>query len=390
MAIKYDYIIVGAGLSGGIIARRLAEEQGRKVLMLERRDHVAGNMYDYTDELGIKVQKYGPHAFHTSDKRIYELVKKYCDPIPYRTRCEVIIDGINTPSPFNFKTIEQFHDKESANILKQRLRSYYGNYEEVTVLEMLKCDQPDIRNWAQFLFEKDYKPYTAKQWGMDPNEIDESILKRVPIVLSYRDTYFMDEYEWIPRKGFTGFYTNLLNHPNITVKLKSDALSLLEINVDKKCILYEGNPIPVIYTGAIDELFSYRFGILPYRSLYFEFKHLEMSEFQNVAIVAYPQEKAFTRITEYTKMPVQQVSRGTTIAYEYPVPYKKDASVGGEPYYPVLTEKSQRIYELYHQYASKFNDLYLCGRLADFKYYNMDQCIIRALQVYQHIREGNK
>lgn len=384
---KYDYVIVGAGLSGGIIARKLAEEQGKKILIVERRNHVAGNMYDYEDEHGIKVQKYGPHAFHTKEKRLNDFVVQYCTPVPYRTKSEAVIDGISTPSPFNFKTIEQFHDKKTADRLKQLLLNYYGGREEVTVVEMLQCDQPEIREWAQFLFDKDYKLYTAKQWNLDPSEIDPSVLKRVPIVCSYRDTYFMDEYEFIPKEGFVGLYEKLTDHPNIMIQLGIDALEHLEVDEANKQVLYDREVVNLIYTGAIDELFGYKYGILPYRSLRFDFKSFEKDSFQNTAIVAYPQEKGFTRVTEYTKMPYQDANGWTTVAYEYSLTYDKSAKEGSEPYYPVLTEDSMKTYESYKEYASHFKNLHLCGRLADFKYYNMDQCVLRALEVYKSIEE---
>lgn len=382
---NYDYVIVGAGLSGGILARKLVEECGKKVLIVERRDHISGNMYDYEDERGIKVQKYGPHAFHTKNKAAYDLVIQYCTPVPYRTKCEAVIDGVSTPSPFNFKTIEQFHDKDTADRLKKLLLDYYGGREEVTVVEMLECDQPEIKEWAQFLFDKDYKLYTAKQWNLNPSDIDPSVLKRVPIVCSYRDTYFDDEYEFIPQEGFVGFYEKLIDHANIEIQTGVDALEHLTVDENEKQVLYDGEKVELIYTGAIDELFNYKFGVLPYRSLRFDFKSYEKESFQNVAIVAYPQEKGFTRITEYTKMPYQKADGWTAVAYEYPLTYDKNAETGSEPYYPVLTEDSQTMYRQYKEYAASFENLYLCGRLADFKYYNMDQCVLRALEVFKEM-----
>ena len=378
---SYDYIIVGAGLAGGILARNLAEKNNKTVLIVERRNNISGNIYDFNDEHGIKVQKYGPHVFHTNNDEVYEYITRFCEPISYKTKCEAVIDGISTPSPFNFKTIDQFYPQEAAAALKKKLQTYYNNRPSVTVVEMLNSTDKDIKEFAQFLFDKDYKLYTAKQWNLKPEQIDSSVLKRVPIVLSYGDTYFYDKYEFIPKDGFRALYEKIIDHPNITVRLGVDALERISFSENK--VTYDGENTHLIYTGAIDELFDYKFGVLPYRSLFFDFKCIKSDSFQNVAIVAYPQVKDYTRITEYTKMPIQDGCGWTNVAYEYPVPYDKKADVGNEPYYPVLTEQSHKIYTAYKDYAQKFDNLILCGRLAEFKYYNMDQVVLRALELYK-------
>lgn len=379
----YDYVVVGAGLSGGVLARMLAEENDKKILIVERRNHVAGNTYDYLNDYGIKIQKYGPHVFHTNYKKVYDFITKFCEPINYSTKCEAIIDGVSTPSPFNFKTIDQFYDEKDAKKLKEKLVNYYKGKSSVTVIELLESDDVDIKKYAEFLFEKDYRPYTAKQWNLKPEDIDPSVLKRVPIVLSYGETYFYDKYEFIPENGFSELYKKMIDHRNITIMLETDALEHITFNDNK--VLYDGIDLPLIYTGAIDELFNYCYGILPYRSLYFRHKNIMKTSFQNAAIVAYPQVNGYTRITEYTKMPFQENNVWTSIAYEYPVPYDKTSKVGNEPYYPVLTEDSIILYEKYAQYSKKYKNLILCGRLADFKYYNMDQVVLRALDLYNSL-----
>lgn len=380
-----DYLIIGAGLAGGVLARCLADD-GKSVRIIERRNHIAGNLYDY-DEDGIKIQKYGPHVFHTNDDRVYEFISRFCETVDYKTKCEAVIDGISSPSPFNFKTIEQFYSTEEAKVLIEKLLAYYEGRTFVTVVEMLECDDDLIRSYAEFLFEKDYKLYTAKQWNLNPSEIDASVLKRVPILLSYRDTYFEDKYEFMPKDGFANFYNKLIDSPFIEALTRVEALEHICFTEDK--IIYDGCDVQIIYTGAIDELFKYRFGVLPYRSLWFDFQRYEKKSFQNVAIVAYPQEQGFTRITEYTKMPYQN-SNHTVVAVEYPQKYDKTSERGNEPYYPVLTDESKARYEQYREYSQKFKNLLLCGRLADFKYYNMDQVILRALNIYDEIKESNK
>lgn len=384
---EYDYIAVGAGLAGSIIARRLAEDKGKKTLVLERRDHIGGNTYDFRDPHGIRVQKYGPHVIHTNDEQVRRFITRFCEPEDYRTKCEAVINGTSTPSPFNFKTIDQFYGAEEAAALKNRLISYYEGRPSVTVVELLEAEDDDIRGFAEFLFENDYRPYTAKQWALDPSEIDPSVLKRVPVVLSYGDTYFYDKYEFIPKNGFEELARSILDHPNIEVRCKTDALELISFDEADGRVLFDNRDCRLIYTGAVDELFQYRFGVLPYRSLHFDFRSVQQKSFQNTAIVAYPQEPGFTRITEYTKMPYQEGGGWTCVAYEYPVPYDIRAEKGNEPYYPVLTEESKAAYERYRAYAERFPGLTLCGRLAEFKYYNMDQVILRALEVSEELEK---
>jgi UDP-galactopyranose mutase len=379
-------VVVGAGLVGGVIARKLAEESNKRVLIIERRNHLAGNIFDFHDEHNILIQKYGPHIFHTNSDEVNLYLKRYCEPQKYITKCEAVIDTISTPSPFNFKTIDQFYSKKEAINLKTKVNDYYEGRSSVTVLEMLQSTDRDIRGFAEFLFEKDYKLYTAKQWGLSPEEIDPSILERVPVLLSYRDTYFNDKYEFVPRGGYTEMYNKIVNHSNISVELGTNAISRMTIDNNRKTILFDGNSVKIVFTGAIDELFNFRFGVLPYRSLYFKHYSLNTDSFQNVSVVAYPQAKDYTRITEYTKLPIQNGYGWTNIAYEYPVKYDFNNEECNEPFYPVLTSDSKNLYVKYKNYANSFSNLYLCGRLADFKYYNMDQAIISAFKLCELLK----
>lgn len=367
-------LVVGCGIVGSVIARYLAEEKGKNVTIWERRDHIGGNMYDYVDEYGILVHQYGPHIFHTNNKEIYDYVRKYGEWEPFKLVCGAVMDDICTPTAFNFKTIDLFYSEEQATEIKSHIKEKFGERDSATVVEMLDCDDPVIRGYAQFLFDKDYSLYTAKQWGVSPKEIDKSVLKRVPIRFSYEEAYFADEYQVMPKNGYTAFVKNILNHENINVLLNQEALEHLSI-VDGITLCMDGEPVdyPVIYTGPVDELFGFDKGKLPYRSLRFEWKHEDTDSFQEMPVVAYPQAKDFTRITEYKKLPVQEC-KGTTYAVEYPLPYRPD-KVDMEPYYPVLTEESQKLYQQYRNQADAIKNLYCCGRLADFKYYDMDKAI---------------
>ncbi|MBD5082851.1 MAG: UDP-galactopyranose mutase [Clostridiales bacterium] len=380
---EYDALIVGCGLSGSVLARHFAENLNKKVLIIDRRDHIAGNMYDYKDENGILVQKYGPHTFHTNNDEVSEYFKKYSECTPYELKCMVKMNGKFTPSPFNLQTIDDYYSEEDAAELKKHIQEIYGDAKKTTIVEMLQSKDKVIKEYAEFLYKNDYSLYTAKQWGISPEEIDVSVLKRVPVLFSYKKGYFDDKFQVMPKESFTAFFKNLLNHANITVKLNTPAESLLKLENDVIYINGEKADIPVVYTGAIDELLGFRYGELPYRSLRFEYKTVDCDSYQDAPIVAYPQEKDFTRITEYTKLPVQKTNGKTVIAIEYPLQYSVDKNC--EPYYPILTEESMNTYIRYRKDADKIENLILCGRLADFKYYNMDQALENALKVCTEI-----
>lgn len=380
---QYDAIVVGCGLSGAVIARCLAEKMNKKVVIWDRRNHIGGNMYDYVNEAGILVHMYGPHTFHTKKRELFEYMCQFSEWDEYKLKCGAVIDGKYTPTPFNFRTIDDFFSSEKANIIKEAINKAYPNQNTATVLELLNHENEHIREFANFLFEKDYSLYTAKQWGISPSEIDPSVLKRVPIRFNYEEGYFDDEYQYMPRKSFHHFFINILNHKMISVKLNEEAMNRIKI-VDNDIYIdskkYNGI---LVYTGAIDELFEYKYGKLPYRSLEFEWKTENIRSFQNAPVVAYPQEEGFTRITEYTKLPIQNFENKTTYAKEYSIPY--NANKTNEPYYPVLTDESQALYEKYKEEADGVNNLYLSGRLAEFKYYNMDQALENALKNFSEI-----
>lgn len=381
------FIIVGCGLTGSVIGREIAAA-GHKVIIWDKREHIGGNMFDYKDEHGIIVHKYGPHCFHTNNKEIYDYICKYNEWQPFNIKCQAVIDGIATPSPFNFQTIDDFYPKEEAEVLKNVLQSNYPDRETLTVVEALESSDEKIRKYAEFLFEKDYCLYTAKQWGIPPSEIDSSVLKRVPLRLSYKDGYFDDTYQVMPITSYKDFFKNILDHPNITVKLGVDALDHLSLDEEKKKVLVDRNDsYIVVFTGALDELFNCKYGRLPYRSLHFEWKYEDKDSFQGAPLVAYPQAEGYTRIVEYKKLPLQNV-RGTSYAIEYPIPYNSGKNI--DPYYPVLTEKSQKLYLKYKELADSYNNLVLCGRLADFKYYNMDQALLRALNLVKSMATINQ
>lgn len=374
-----EYVVVGAGLSGSIIARFLAEKKNKKVLVVDKRNHIAGNLYDYVNDDGILVQQYGPHIFHTNSERVMKYLERWGIWKPFHLECMVYMNGKYTPSPFNFQTVDDYFTKEKAECIKEHIGKVFPNRESATVVEMLQNEDAVVREYAQYLYDNDYSLYTAKQWGLDPAEIDVSVLRRVPVLFSYRKGYFSDRYQAMPESGFTSIIKKILEHSNIDTLLDKNAVEGITIDMENNIVRYEGREVPIVYTGALDELLGYRFGRLPYRSLEFEWKTINQESYQEAPVVAYPQESGYTRITEYKKLPIQHIKDKTTVAIEYPVKVSEVEET--EPYYPIPTESSELAYKKYRDAVSDISNLILCGRLAEYKYYNMDQVVERALEI---------
>lgn len=371
-----EHIVIGCGLTGTVIARHLAEK-GEKVVIWERRNHIGGNMYDYIDENGICVHKYGPHVFHTYQKELMEYMMRFGTWVDFPITCRVEMLGKVTPSPFNYQTIDDYYEKDKATQIKRELEKEFPSRDKVTILEMLNSSNSIVREYADFLFEHDYSLYTAKQWGIDPSKVDPSVLARVPVLLSYKDGYFDDTYQKVPIDGYTAWFKDMLNHKNIEVELSCNALDHIEIqnnNIYLDGQRYDGK---LYYTGPIDELLHCKYGSLPYRSLKFEWKTEQCKRYQDGALVAHPEASGFTRITEYSHFPQKSLKGVTSLAYEYPLAYQEGKK--NEPYYPVNNTKSVELYAKYFEELKSIDNLVLCGRLADYKYYNMDQCLKRAL-----------
>lgn len=375
------YYIAGSGIVGAVLAAELAKK-GHTVQVLERRAHAGGNVYDYDDEYGIHVHHYGPHIFHTNDDEVYRYVSDNCELRDFNLVCGSVMDGKCVPTSFDFSSVDTFFPEEAEEI-KAHIKAEFGDRASATVLEMLESQDSYVRRFADFLYEKDYKPYTAKQWGIDPEKVDRRIFKRVPILFSYGSRYFSDKHQAMPVKGYMEFIENLLKTSGIELRLNEEALDRFSIRDNQ--VMDGDKPLDgvLIFTGALDELFGCKHGKLPYRSLRFAWKHEDIDSFQDMPVVAYPQAEGFTRITEYKKLPVQEV-RGTTYAVEYPLPYKQGEAM--EPYYPVLTEESQELFRKYYEEAKQVRGLAFAGRLAEFKYYNMDQAIRRALDLARELQ----
>ncbi len=379
---QYDALVVGAGYAGAITARRLAEEVGKKVLVLERREHVAGNAYDGLDEAGILIHQYGPHIFHTNDKRVYDYLSRFTQWRDYQhTVVADIPDGtggrMQFPVPFNLDSMETAFGPEEGRRLGEKLLAAYGPEKKVTILELRQNPDPEIAAIADYVYEHVFVHYTMKQWGQTPEEIDPNTTARVPVFLSRDPRYFQDKYQGMPLDGYTPMFEKMLDHPNITLELNTDALKRLKLEDGR--ILLDGEPFggTVIYSGQADELFGFRFGPLPYRTLDFGFQTLPQDAFQTHGTVNYTVDQPYTRITEFKHLTGQKKPDVTTIMKEHSRAYT--GADGEIPYYAIINPENNALYAKYQAEADKFPGLRLLGRLAEYKYYNMDAIAARAL-----------
>ena len=358
----FDYLIVGGGFSGSVTAERLASA-GFKVCVSDRRPHIGGNAYDCFDDDGVLVHKYGPHIFHTNSPRIYVYLSRFTAWRPYEHRVLAEVDGRQVPFPINIDTvntlyglslneatIQHFYDRQAVPLAKAR------NFEEAVVSQI-----------GHGLYEKFIRNYTRKQWGLDPSEMDASIAARVPARTNRDPRYFTDRFQVMPLHGYTRMFERMLAHKNITLVLQADFAEL------RHSVRYRN----LIYTGPIDEYFDYRFGKLPYRSLQFQFETLNQPRIQSVAVVNYPNDHAYTRVTEFKHLTGQQHDK-TTVVYEYPC-------AEGDPYYPIPCAENAALYQKYKALADATPHVHFLGRLGSYRYYNMDQCVGQALALADRI-----
>jgi len=377
----FEYIIVGSGFAGSVIAERIANVLNQKVLIIEKRNHIGGNCYDYKDENNIIVHEYGPHIFHTDYKEVFDYLSNFTDWHNYQHRVLAFVDGKKVPLPFNLNSIYEVFPQEFAKRLEVRLIEKYGYGTKIPILELLKEEDQDLKFLANYVYEKIYKNYTMKQWGLKPEEISPQVTARVPIYVSRDNRYFTDKYQVIPKDGYTKIFERMLNHPNIKIMLNTDFKEVISIDFENKKIYFLGQEFKgkLIFTGMIDELFNFKYGFLPYRSLDLRFETIEQEYYQEAPVVNYPNDYDFTRITEFKHIhPVK--SDKTTILKEYPKAYQPNVDI---PYYPVFTKENQELYNKYKEEADKFENLILVGRLAEYRYYDMDDVVKRALEVFE-------
>ncbi len=380
-------VVVGTGFSGAVIARKIAEELGRSVTVIEKRGHIAGNMFDEIDEHGILVQKYGPHVVVTNRWLVIDYLSKYSEMFQHTVKELSYIDGKYVRLPFNFESVQQLIGAQKSEILISKLRNEYRGRDRVPILELANNKDSDISDFAKLLFEKAYRTYCSKQWDVPIELLDMTIMDRVPMAMSYDERYMDKDFQYLPKYGFTALFNNILNHPNISIQLNNDALSHIVLDDKNRKVIFDGEqPDLIVYTGAVDELFDLKFGELPYRSLNIQYDWFDKKRVYPEKIISFPQADGYTRKTEYKFMMYDNSSSvGSVIATEYPTKYERGGKA--DPYYPVITNDTKARYELYRKEAQSYRNIFLCGRLADFKYYNMDDCILHAFEVFDEIKD---
>lgn len=364
-------LIVGCGLSGAVLANLIATELDEKVTIIDRRNELAGNIYDYKDkETNITIHKYGPHIFHTNNKQVWDYLSKFTKWHFFFLKPNIVIEGKTVSNPFTLTTIHQLFSENIANKFEEKLISNYGYGIKIPILKLKENEDKDLKFLAEYIYKNVFEKYTMKQWGLKPEEIDPTVTARVPIYISYDNRYFQDKYQGIPQNGYSKMVENILDHPNIEVKLNTDYKDVKE-KYDR-----------TFYSGAIDEYFDYKYGELPYRSLDFDIQTYDKEYYQEAVITNYPNNYDFTRITEH-KYFLDEKSDKTIISIEYPQQFVLGKN---ERYYPVKNDKNQKLYSKYLEEADKINSLYFIGRLGEYKYYNMDLAIERIFEIFEEIK----
>jgi UDP-galactopyranose mutase len=360
---RFDYLIVGAGFAGSVLAERLATQANKRVLVVERRSHIAGNAFDEYDESGILVHRYGPHIFHTNSTYAFQYLSRFTKWRPYEHRVLTSVDGRLLPFPINLDTINQLY---GTSLTSEEMKRYLSSVVERRTPNRTAEDVV-VAAVGRELYEKFFRGYTRKQWGVDPSQLAASVTARIPVRTNRDPRYFTDAFQGIPLDGYTAMFRRMLKHSRITLLLGTDFQD----------VRHNHEFGELIYTGPIDEFYNYRFGPLPYRSLRFEFRRLDIPWFQPVAQVNYPNDYDYTRITEFKHLTGQRRPR-TSIAYEYPMDQ-------GEPFYPVLSPENCQLYNRYRVLAQVTRGVHFVGRLATYKYYNMDQVVAQALATFTRL-----
>jgi UDP-galactopyranose mutase len=362
----YDWLIVGAGFAGSVLAERLATERNERILLIDRRNHIGGNAYDRYDDDGLLIHQYGPHIFHTNSKQIFDYLSRFTEWRFYEHRVLAEVDSMLVPIPINLDTVNKLY---GLNLTSEQLQDWFAERAE-KVEEIKTSEDVVVSAVGRELYEKFFRGYTRKQWGLDPSELDKSVTSRVPTRTNRDDRYFGDEFQFMPKHGYTRMFEKMVSHPNIHVMTQTDYEDVKHVVPHRR----------VIYTGPIDEYFNFQFGRLPYRSLRFEHMTLDKAWHQPVGVVNYPQTNDYTRITEYKHLTGQEHAK-TALTYEYP-------SSEGDPYYPIPKPENQELFKKYERLALATPDVWFVGRLATYRYYNMDQIVGQALATFRRINEA--
>ena len=358
---KHKNLIVGAGISGATLARKLAEDE--PVVVIDAKPHVGGNCFDERQN-GIMLHRYGTHIFHTDDKNVWDFLSRFTKWYPYQHKVRGLIDGQIVPIPFNLNSLHQVFPQNMADTMESRLIEHFGFNKKVPILELRKTGDKDLEFLAEYVYQKIFLEYTLKQWGLTPDDIDPAVTGRVPVYVSRDDRYFQDKYQGIPLDGYTAMIEKMLDHPNISVELNTPY---------HKSMTSER----LFYTGPIDEFFDYQLGELPYRSIRLDFATFNKPLFQEAAVVNYPCNYDWTRIGEY-KWFLDDQSEETTVSFEYPEAFERGRN---ERYYPIAGNKNAELYNRYLAMAKEMPNVHFLGRLGDYKYYDMDDAVARALEL---------
>lgn len=369
---KTQNLIVGCGLSGIVMANKIANELDQEVVIIDSKDHIGGTCYDYKDNTGITVHKYGPHIFRTNSKEIWDYLSKYTDWYPFMHRVLGVIDGIQVPIPFNLNSLYRAFPPRLAGDLEQKLISTFGFNKKIPILELRQVKDKDLNFLAEYIYTKVFLGYTLKQWGFSPEQLDPSVTGSVPVYISRDDRYFQEKYQGIPMDGYTKLFEKMLNHPKIRVLLNTDFNSIKDTTEYNR----------LFYTGAIEEFFDYKFGKLPYRSLNLVFKTFDTKKFQDAPVVNYPENYDFTRISEY-KYFLDEKSDKTVLSFEYPTDFVNGKN---DRIYPILNPENQAIYDKYLELAKQLPNVYFLGRLGAYRYYDMNRTINGALELFKSIK----
>ncbi len=360
----FDYLIVGAGYAGSVLAERLATEGNAKVLLIDKRPHIGGNAYDHHDRNGILVHRYGPHIFHTNSREVFDYLSRFTEWRAYEHRVLASVDGQLVPIPINLDTVNRLYNlRLSSSELEQWFAAQAEPREKIRTSEDVV-----VSKVGRELYTKFFRNYTRKQWDLDPSELDASVTARVPTRTTRDDRYFTDTYQSMPSEGYTRMFERMLAHRNIRIML----------NTDYRDVRDEVSYGELIFSGPIDEYFDYQLGKLPYRSLEFRFESLEREWFQPVGTVNYPNEQPYTRITEFKRLTGQVHPTRTTVVYEYP-------RATGDPYYPVPRRENAELYRRYQELAEETPGVHFVGRLGTYRYYNMDQVVAQALTLFRKL-----
>lgn len=361
----FDWLVVGAGFAGSVIAERLASQRDEKVLLIDRRSHIGGNAYDVYNKAGILIHKYGPHIFHTNSQAVFNYLSQFTAWRPYEHRVLAEVDGMQVPIPINLTTVNRIYGLSLTSTEMERWLAARAE----PIAEIRTAEDMIVGSVGRELYEKFFRGYTRKQWGVEPSQLDKTVTARVPTRTNTDDRYFTDKYQFMPKSGYTKMFERMLDHPNIEVMLDSDYRNVK----DGVCCRR------IVFTGPIDEFFGYRYGRLPYRSLCFQHVTLDKQWQQSVAVVNYPQTHDYTRVTEY-KYLTGQTHMKTSLTYEYPCG-------DGDPYYPVPRPENAELFKRYESLTLHTNDVWFIGRLATYRYYNMDQVVGQALATFRRIEE---